>query len=347
MMARAGQVPEDALYFLTYAHNLTPCLSDKSQIHTVKLLLEWITDIPGSENPDTHEALLINSDFVLDLEQHRRDVPRYLKTFASKSKIVKEKAKQHFSDVLEEVVCEKFQDLISGLNKLIQRSDIAQATVEKWKGFLDNKDYAQFLADVFLYALQVKAPVGRKAKKAADDTQLAEDVLNDIERLNVLAARVGELTPIRKPPEIASCEHDFITPLFAAYGSIDGRTYSRKKELPDRLQKDIEVRRDHFYKAETVRIQGADALGPIGTPQFIALTKEILAGVYDVCFDTDDDNPARNGFIRMRNVMKCAAALPCSKSIFSKTNWVGAEEKQGICHILAGENQLQWVIPDE
>ena len=347
MMARAVQVSEDALYFLTYAHTLTPCLSDKSQIHTVKLLLEWITDIPGSENPETHEALLINSDFVLDLERHRRDVPQYLKTFASKSKKVKEKAKQHFSDVLKEVISEKFPDLISGLSKLIQRSNIAASTVKKWKGLLENKDYAQFLADVFLYALQEKAPVGRKTKKATDDTQLARDVLSDIERLNALAARVGELTPIRKPPEIASCERDFIKPLFAAYGSIDGKTYCQKNELPDRLQRDIEVRRDHFYKAETVRIQGTDALGPIGAPQFIALTKEILAGVYDVCFDTDDDNPARNGYIRMRNVMKCAAVLPCSKSIFSKTNWVGAEEKQGICHILAGEKQLQWVIPNE
>lgn len=349
-MPKKGRVAANSLYFLTFEHNLTRCLFDKTQLHTVQLLLEWITKKEGAESSQTGEPLGITSDFVLDLEQLRRDVPGYIKDFVADNSAIKSEATLKFSDILKyQVVPERREDLFSGLWQLINNSQIADTLVADWQNKYETGDHVGFLTEAFFYALQSPAPTNRsrKAKKPAHDMQT--DMLSDIDRLNELAKKIGSvtLTPLPKPDEIAPCEYAFIAPLYLAYGSIDGRTFLSKPDLPNRLQRDLEVRRDHFYKAETVRIQGADALGPIGAPQFVVLKDEVYAGVYDVCFDFDDENQAKNGFIRMRNVMKSAAILPCTKSIFSKTNWIGAEEKQGICHMLAGEKRLEWVLNDE
>ena len=343
-MAQAEQITAgETLYFLSYAHTLSISLSEKTHIHAVKLLLEWITMFPGSENPKTGEPLIINNDFVYDLEQHKRDVPGYLKKFASKSRQVKEGVKDHFAGILKEVIPVMLPDLISNLCKLVRQSSIAASTVKKWKSTLNEKDYTQFLADVFLYALQVKDPsVGKKTNKVAADTQLVNDIVSDSERLAELCARLNILTPIPKPPEIAQSEYPFIAPLYDAYGSIDGKVYTSKGDLPPRLQKDIEIRRDHFYSAETVRIQGAKALGPIGVQEYTILEDEIFDAAYDTCFDD-----YKNGFVRMKKVMEHIVSVQCAKSVYSKTKWVGPAERQGICHQLAGEQRLQWVVPDE
>ena len=228
-------------------------------------------------------------------------------------------------------------------------------------------DLPEFLTDLFLFsAASIPNPAGADFVKISDtkkkleaftidinsfhiitrknteNIQTENDVLSDIDRLNELAARVGELKPIPKPPQIAPCEQAFIVPLYNAYGSINEKKYSTKQELPDHLQADMEIRRDHFYKAETVRIQGANALGDMGAHHFAILKDEMFASVYNVCFDD-----YKNGFIRMKKVMSQATIAICVKSVFSRTNWVGSEEKQGICHILAGEKRLLWVVPDE
>lgn len=342
-MPKTGQTSmEDTLYFLTYAHILNECLPGRTQIFTVKLLLEWITLFPGSENPKTQESLLINNDFVLDLEQHTRDVPQYLKDFASQSDEVKAKAKGHFEDVLKEVVPVFVDTLCSRLLELSRKSHIADVTINGWEATYKSGDYAQFLADVFLFALQVKAPtISKKAKKAAADAQLENDIVNDSDRLDELLARLV-LTPIRKPPQIAKSEQPFIKPLYGAYGSIDGKVYASKSELPLQLQEDLEIRRDHFYSAETVRIQGAKALGAIAAQEYSTLENEVFHAAYDVCTDE-----YKNGFVRMKKVMMHIVSMPNGKSIYFRTKWIGPEEKQGICHQLSGKDRLKWVMPDE
>ena len=343
-MPKEGQtLLEDQLYFLTYAHVLSECLPGKTQIYTIKLLLDWITEFPGSENPDTHEPLVINNDFVLDLEKHRRDVPQYLKNFVSKSKEVKAKAKEHFAIVLDEVIPLFVDTLCSRLLQLGKQSNIAAVTINGWENTYTRGDTAQFLADVFQFALQVKAPIiSKKQKKAATDAQLVGEMISDSDRLDELLARLV-LDPIQKPDKIAKSEQLFIKPLYGAYGSIDGNKYSSKSELPSHLQMDLEIRRDHFYSAETVRIQGAKALGSeLAGKAYSDLKDEIFASAYDVCYDD-----YKNGFVRMKKVMTHIVCMENGKSVYFRTKCIGPAEKQGVCHQLAGERRLQWVVPDE
>ena len=335
---------EDQLYFLTYAHVLNECLPGKTQIFTITLLLDWITNISGSENPKTNEALHISNDFVLDLEQHVRDVPQYLKDFASTSEEVKSNAKGHFEEVLKEVVPLFVDTLCYRLLELAKQSNIATVTIKGWESTYKKGDYAQFLADVFLFALQVKAPIiSKKQKKPATDVQLVSEMISDSDRLDELLARLV-LDPIRKPDKIAKSEQKFIKPLYGAYGSINGSVYSSKNELPPYLQTDLEIRRDHFYAAETVRIQGAKALGSeLAAKSFSDLQDEVFASAYDVCYD----DSYKNGFVRMKKVMAHIVCMENGKSVYFRTKCIGPVEKQGVCHQLAGEKRLQWVMPNE
>ena len=146
-----------------------------------------------------------------------------------------------------------------------------------------------------------------------------------------------------KPLEIASEERPFMRELWKVYTQCEGRTVKQKSDLSDYYQDDLEMRRDDFYAAETVHIEGSSALGPDGPEMFEELKDEVFGNVRRVYMT------GRNlsGFDRMEKVMERAEDLPCEKTIFSMTDWVGAEERRGICHILAGDRKLPWVNENE
>ena len=146
-----------------------------------------------------------------------------------------------------------------------------------------------------------------------------------------------------KPPEIASEERPFMRELWKVYTQCEGRKVERKSDLSDYYQDDLEMRRDDFYAAETVHIEGSSVLGSNGPETFKELKEEVLSNVKRAYIT------GRNlsGFDRMEKVMERAEALPCEKTIFSMTDWVGAEERRGICHMLAGDKKLPWVNENE
>ena len=146
-----------------------------------------------------------------------------------------------------------------------------------------------------------------------------------------------------KPQDIASEERPFMRELWKVYTQCEGHKVEQKSELSDYYQDDLELRRDDFYAAETVHIEGSSALGPDGPEIFKDLKNEVLGNVKRVY------TTGRNlsGFDRMERVMESAERIPCEKTIFSMTEWVGAEERRGICHMLAGDRELQWVNDNE
>jgi hypothetical protein len=99
------------------------------------------------------------------------------------------------------------------------------------------------------------------------------------------------------------------------------------------LAKDFLRQRERFYHAEALRNFARDTV-PAGT--FDALQEEVYHGVVDTCEDSH-----ANGFDRMRaTVMQAAKVAITSSPLASVTK---AQDRQGICHQLANEDQLTWV----
>lgn len=104
-------------------------------------------------------------------------------------------------------------------------------------------------------------------------------------------------------------------------------------DLSLQLSKDFLRQRERFYHAESLRNFARDNV-PDGT--FDRLQKEILHGVIDVCESSYED-----GLDRMKATVTQAANISTSSNPL--TIVVQVQDKQGICHQLANEDQLFWV----
>lgn len=181
------------------------------------------------------------------------------------------------------------------------------------------------------------------AISSEDESNSALSRSKDVDRINALWASVQgtRLDPIKKEDEIAPSEMAYVYPLFAAYAQKLQRPVRTKSDLTKILQMDLEIRRQHFYDAETVRLQGEHALGSIIRSEFDDLKRDILSSVWNTYVG---DYP--NGFMRMKQVMNEASKANCTKGKLVKTGWIGSGEKQGIGHMLAAEKQLVWAVDD-
>lgn len=96
------------------------------------------------------------------------------------------------------------------------------------------------------------------AISSEDESNSALSRSKDVDRINALWASVQgkRLDPIKKEDEIAPSEMAYVYPLFAAYAQKLQRPVRTKSDLTKILQMDLEIRRQHFYDAETVRLQG-------------------------------------------------------------------------------------------
>ena len=332
----------EKLYFLSFSHVFRDSLIDNTQNHAVELLLTWLTFYPGVLNRN-NQPYAINGDLVKDMEKGKQDVPKPIKIAVQTNPQISADARIQFKEFLScEISPQKEADLYYRLWKLIDASDIAPDLVAEWKHEFNAHHFDKFLADVFLYAVGQDAPTHRGRKKECAEKRTGDIVVRDIEYLNSMLKELAYLEPIKKPDEIAPEEHAYIAEVLLAYGSHLNSTYHSKNELPEDMQNDLENRRDDFYAAETVRIQGSSALGASDEAEFGILKEEIFSNVRDAYMAARNDD----GYNRMLRVMERADTVTCVKSVLARTNWVGSGERRGVCHMLAGEKRLPWVVSD-
>ena len=333
----------EKLFFLSFSHVFQNALTKNRQNHAIDLLLTWLTQYPGVLNRNG-QPYAVNDDLVRDLEKGRQDVPKPIKTAVQRNPQIPGDAVIQFEYFLEnEISPVKEADLYYQLWKLIDATDIAPETVAYWTAEYNARDYARFLADVFLYAIVQDAPTRRGKRKENAEEKTGEAVIRDIEHLNSMLKKLAYLEPIKKPDEIAPKENDYIAELLLAYGSHLNSTCHSKSDLSENMREDLECRRDDFYAAETVRIQGASALGTQDEAEFGILKEELYSNVRGAYMAARNND----GFERMVKVMDRADMVTCVKSVLARTNWVGSAERRGVCHMLAGEKRLPWVVSDE
>ncbi|RWB75419.1 MAG: hypothetical protein EOQ50_14135 [Mesorhizobium sp.] len=146
--------------------------------------------------------------------------------------------------------------------------------------------------------------------------------------------------PTTAPPATVSAhESRYIRQLLDAYGERDGKSYLDPSSIASEShsQRDFLRQRERFYHAESLRNFARDTV-PDGT--FEDLQDEVYHAVIDTC---DDPNHA-NGFERMRaTVDKSMAVTPLSNAL---TPALKTQDKMGICHQLANEDRLTWVVPN-
>ncbi|MBU0973957.1 MAG: hypothetical protein KKC20_25185 [Proteobacteria bacterium] len=158
------------------------------------------------------------------------------------------------------------------------------------------------------------------------------------------AVRFGGGLPARPnpntPPAVPT-EHEsrYIRQLLDAYGDHLGTWLHNMSTLVSNsmLERDFRRQRERFYHAEALRNFARDTV-PEGT--FDDLQNEVYHGVVDV---TDATHP--DGYKRMKATVAQASTVALTANPLSSVT--KSQDRQGICHQLANENRLIWVINDD
>ena len=160
------------------------------------------------------------------------------------------------------------------------------------------------------------------------------------------SVRFGGGLPPRPEVPIPPEDHDatesrYIKQLLNAYADHLGTPINNISDISvsskPSLKKDFSRQRERFYHAEYLRNYARDTV-PEGT--FERLQKEMYHGVVDIY----DDNHA-DGLARMRATVTQAAQVSIISNPLASV--VQTQDRQGICHQLANDDQLIWVSTDE
>lgn len=158
------------------------------------------------------------------------------------------------------------------------------------------------------------------------------------------AVRFGGGLPARpqpeEPPETPTpVESRYIRQLLDAYGDHLGTVLPDPNGLGSHtsLEKDFLRQRERFYHAEALRNFARDTV-PEGT--FSELQNEIFHGVVDTAEGAHAD-----GFERMKATISHATTVAMTANPLASVT--KTQDRQGICHQLANDDRLRWVIDDD
>ena len=158
------------------------------------------------------------------------------------------------------------------------------------------------------------------------------------------AVRFGGGLPARPSPDApphvpAVSESRYIRQLLDAYGEHIGISLHDMSALATHstLEKDFRRQRERFYHAEALRNFARDTV-PEGT--FDDLKDEVYYGVVDV---TGATHP--NGYERMKATVAQASTVALTANPLASVT--KSQDRQGICHQLANEDRLEWVVDDD
>lgn len=147
--------------------------------------------------------------------------------------------------------------------------------------------------------------------------------------------------PIHDPPPDQPQHHEsrYIRQLLDAYGEHAGAEFADLTALGtnDALTGNFRRQRERFYHAEALRNFARDTV-PEGT--FAQLQDEIYHGVVDVC---ESSHP--NGYDRMMAAVTQAASIASTSNPLSPAT--NTQDRQGICHQLANDDRLKWVVKND
>lgn len=144
------------------------------------------------------------------------------------------------------------------------------------------------------------------------------------------------------PPEILSIDEiPYTKELLLAFASALHQEKIEITELPEKYAKIFRKQRMNYYSA--VRIDRFVRESIDNGDEQAAKWK---ADTYDYIEETlDDDYP--NGERRLNKVMQKVVDSTTTSIVSQFQNFVGPKEKKGVCHLLANDGKVKWVVQDD
>ncbi|EKY00771.1 ABC-three component system protein [Selenomonas sp. oral taxon 138] len=114
-------------------------------------------------------------------------------------------------------------------------------------------------------------------------------------------------------------------------------------ELPEKLQRHLELQRQAYFDAKSIERSVRDAFVD-GERQFSALKDDAYDGIEMVYFDEDYET----GYVRLREVLKKITSTELAKSnLVNIKGFITNKTRKGVCHILVDDARIKsWVNTD-
>ncbi len=332
----------NSLCFGTFARIVQSAIQKPDSNQAVaELLLGLITDkaLDGQLSPDYSTS----AKKISRLFNFKDDVHGDIIALASTEKIIESMPESFVSKVVPYLKPTQIEDMKESLRRLIDGDmSIAPNKKKDLLSLVDKDDLSCFLSEVYLYALNRsnKAAVGKYDMEVA-----AEIAPDDIALLNKIYSKYPRPREMVVPNEPTDEELAYITQLLEAYAEAAGVTELSRSALSGypKYNNDLRQRRKEYYAAETIRRGTREVFKESDADQFELLKEETYDGIFDI-----HSQDYKSGYDRLLKVMTQVSSIQINKCSLSKLpEWIGNKEKKGVCHILANDGRISWVVRDE
>lgn len=332
----------NSLCFGTFARIVQSAIQKPDSNQAVaELLLGLITDkaLDGQLSPDYSTS----AKKISRLFNFKDDVHGDIIALASTEKIIESMPESFVSKVVPYLKPTQIEDMKESLRRLIDGDmSIAPNKKKDLLSLVDKDDLSCFLSEVYLYALNRsnKAAVGKYDMEVA-----AEIAPDDIALLNKIYSKYPRPREMVVPNEPTDEELAYITQLLEAYAEAAGVPELSRSALSGypKYNNDLRQRRKEYYAAETIRRGTREVFKESDADQFELLKEETYDGIFDI-----HSQDYKSGYDRLLKVMTQVSSIQINKCSLSKLpEWIGNKEKKGVCHILANDGRISWVVRDE
>lgn len=257
----------------------------------------------------------------------RHDVAKAAQEAAIVGAIVK-----HFEDVIvpKELSDYKLDSMVNDLLALALVSGIEQEKKNLLQQLMDDQETGEFLAQAFIFSLAAGLKPGKTF------TGNSVKAVSEFDRV-VLDRSSKPRTVV--PTDIDETEMDYVNALLDAYEEATGKSCAEPEDVKDtEYEGHFKYQRKCYYQAETIHRAIRDSISE-EDEDFDVLKDEIESGIYYV-----SHKKYGRGIDKADAVLESAGNIQLSHNTDNNMlGWIGAGEKQGVCHMLVNDHKLKWV----
>ena len=331
------------LDYSVYAQIIEPAFTNSEKTFITRTLFGFLDSCQNIKNKKG-EPFDISNQIASGWWNKTSPIPLTIRKEMQNESVIKIIENHFNTTVFPELYEDKLDDVLSQFLSIIGKQNINTDLHTKLLNFYNNNELSEFLAHTFILAVQQSKHKRKNAKSAtknADALASAQNLENNINELISILSRIPELKRIMPPKNPSPSEATYISQLYAAYGDAEGLPSFSEKDLAssEKYKNNLNRQRESYYAAESVR-RGSQDLQIVNKENlFNSLKDETYDGIIDV-----HEQPFENGFERLNKVLIHATTLPITKSILGRIpQWIGSNEKKGICHMLVNDGRLKWV----
>ena len=233
---------------------------------------------------------------------------------------------------------------------------------------LDSASFAEFCGDLTVEAREGMAQAFTALNESVDVDHLEENITSVLQQVLTYIINVRPSDSIRSArfignnqvvingktlnlpqalipsdTDIQPKENKYVDALLEVYAQDAGSgqiTLADLQNMHPRYRKHFKLQRQNFYSAESVLHQVRDIFSD-AEAEFNTLKQETLAGIQGILLAKH-----KNALDRVEKTLVHVTILQYGRSYLAQpgTGLIGAEEKQGVIHMLVNDGKIEWVV---